>query len=233
MSYTLARRGAAELNRARSIEIPLTRWKSKNLALKQTTINHELAASRFLARLWHDAMRYSEPVEVFHQADFMEPPRGNKGLPNILTAQIRGWYGHTTRQGTAPDRIVSFTAQGRQHYLLVEVDEATETIAPRESLIRSRDFWDDTSLLRKFVIYSAAFKTKAHQTIYKIPVFRVVTVTTSAARVQNMVAACQTHLTDTPPGLFLFTDWQTLEASDAPIFDLKFVNGAGRPVSLL
>lgn len=54
-AYALATHGAQALRIHRGIELPEHRWAQKNRELRTNTIQHDLATSRFIARLWRDA----------------------------------------------------------------------------------------------------------------------------------------------------------------------------------
>jgi hypothetical protein len=138
--------------------------------------------------------------------------------------------------GTAPDAIVGIEVDGKKQILFVEIDRGTETIEPTERQLKSERFWRDTSFLRKMLIYSAVFRTKAHQAQLGLPVFRVLTITTQPGRVRIMQNSFGRYLENgqdrVTPGLFLFSDWTTLEtASDW--LEVPYENALGRPIRLL
>ena len=66
-----------------------------------------------------------------------------------------------------------------------------------------------TSFARKLLAYEATWANKVHQRHLGIPRFRVLTVTTSAARVTSLLEACSQLKRG--HGLFLFTDTSVLE----------------------
>ena len=113
------------------------------------------------------------------------------------------------------------------------MDEGTETVVPGETRLREPSFWRDTSLLRKFVIYASAFETKAHVAAFNIPVFRVLTVTTKPGRAEAMREACRVHLNHVRPGLFLFADWQSLNAHRDSLLRFPLVDTVERTIKLL
>lgn len=235
-AYALARRGADALRLHRGVDIPPQRWTQKNRELRPSTIQHDLAASRFVARLRRNAMDAGEGVELRYQQELEGKARGQVGsrggLKNTLRTKIVRWPGGAGEQGTAPDRIFELTADGRRQYFLLELDAGTETIVPGAHRLRSPSFWRDTSLLRKFVVYASAFETKAHIATFDIPVFRVLTVTTNPSRAAAMREACRTHLTHVRPGLFLFADWNSIGAHDGSVLQFPFRDAAEREITL-
>ena len=233
-AYALARRGADALRRFRGIDIPPQRWTQKNRELRPSTIHHDLATSRLMARLRWDAAA-TEGVELRYQQEIegklasRVTPRG--GLKNTLRTKIVRWPGGAGEQGTAPDRIFELTASGRRHHFFLEMDAGTETIAPGAHRLRSPSFWRDTSLLRKFVVYASAFETKAHQEQFGINVFRTLVVTTSPSRMEAMQAACQEYLGHVRPGLFLFAHRDIFEHPRPAAY--PFEDHTGREVVLV
>lgn len=230
-AYALARRGADALRQHRGVEIPPQRWTQKNRELRPSTIQHDLAASRFMAQLRRDAAAM-DGVELRYQQEIEGKLSGRVnargGLKNTLRTRIVRWPGGAGEQGTAPDRIFELVANGRRQYFFLELDAGTETIAPSERRIKAPSFWRDTSLLRKFVIYASAFENQAHKEVFDIPTFRVLTVTTVPGRAKAMQQACATHLKNIRPGLFLFTDWERIREHDGPTLSMPFTNAAGR-----
>lgn len=231
-AYALARRGADALRAHRGIDIPPQRWTQKNKELRPSTIQHDLATSRFMAQLYRATLEAGEGVRLLYQAEFTDPSqqRSRGGLKNTLRTKITNWYGYRGEEGTAPDRIFAISAGGRRHYFFLEMDMGTETIVPNERRLKSASFWRDTSVLRKFVVYASAFETKAHVQELSIPVFRVLTITTKVDRVQAMQDACNRHLKHVRTGLFLFADSKIITGDHSSI--VRFMDQAGRPLYL-
>ena len=237
-AYAIATRGAQALRLHRGIELPEHRWAQKNRELKPSTIQHDLATSKFMARLYRDASFAGGDVRVLYQQEFLPAGQGPmkskpSGLKNTLRTAITNWHGYRGEQGTAPDRIFAFVANGKRQYFFLEMDEGTETIVPGEARLREPSFWRDTSLLRKFVIYASAFETKAHQLAFGIEVFRVLTVTTNPRRAETMREACRAHLKRIRPGLFLFADWESLNAYRGSTLKFQFEDTADRTYNFL
>ena len=236
--YAIATLGAQALRLHRGVELPEHRWAQKNRELKPSTIQHDVATSRFMARLRRDAALAGGDVRLLYQQEFdVKGTAGgvakHGGLKNTLRTDITNWHGYRGEQGTAPDRIFAFVANRKRHYFFLEMDEGTETIAPGETRLREPSFWRDTSLLRKFVIYASAFETKAHVVAFDIPVFRVLTVTTKPARVEAMQHACRTHLPDVRPGLFLFADWEAIQKHEGSLLSFPLLDSSGRATRIV
>ena len=92
----------------------------------------------------------------------------------------------------------------------------------RQNLSRS-------SFQRKLLAYHATWKQGLHKTRFGFPRFRVLTVTTSAERMQSMIDACGEH--EGGHGLFLFAEAGALLDSDP--FTYLWTDGRGEKVQLL
>jgi hypothetical protein len=112
----------------------------------------------------------------------------------------------TTTLGVVPDRLFALEfpncdGKTERAYFFLEADRGTMPVV-RSSLAQ-------TSFFRKLIAYEATWLQRIHERRYGFHRFRVITVTTSAARVKSLVDACgqlkQGH------GLFLFADKSILE----------------------
>ncbi len=111
-----------------------------------------------------------------------------------------------TKLGVIPDRVfaLEYADQNRQLqrvYYFLEADRGTMPVV-REKLAQS-------SFYRKLLAYEATWTSKVHQRHLGIPRFRVLTVTTSAARVKSLLDACSRL--QRGHGLFLFADDSVLQ----------------------
>ena len=236
--YALGREGARYLRDQQAPVSDPQRWSAKNKTLKPQTVQHHLSKTRFMVRMVADVEKRRNASITYPDELLRNTPvakRKNAGLTNTLRTHV-DWYGRSSLQGTAPDFVFRVTIDDEQQFIFLEIDEGTETVEPDMQKIRSERFWDETSVLRKMAIYSSAFRTGAHTKQFLFPSFRVLTVTTSPERVKTMQEAYRNHLTDgalkTPPGLFLFTDWQTLAKYEGSLLSLPLQNGVGRGVIL-
>ena len=236
LTYAIDTLGARQIQPHVPFDIASHRWRQKNAELTVVGVDHVLDISKFVAGLAaatyaHDGTRLSYVDELISKDVAKDRP---PGLFTTLRADVP-WNPAGENEGTACDAIVSLDSNDRQ-ILFVEIDRGTETIEPGERQRKSSKFWRDTSYLRKFLIYSAAFRARAHEKQLGLPVFRVLTVTTKPGRVAEMQQCFSNHLgpgdNHTPPGLFLFTDWQTLRQAD-DFLSAPYEKANGQPVSLL
>ena len=111
-----------------------------------------------------------------------------------------------TKLGVIPDRVFALeyadqNGQVQRIYYFLEADRGTMPVV-RQKLTQS-------SFYRKLLAYEATWANKVHQRHLGIPRFRVLTVTTSAARVKSLLDACSRL--QRGHGLFLFADKSVLE----------------------
>jgi hypothetical protein len=119
--------------------------------------------------------------------------------------------------GVIPDRVFALeyrnqTGQTERAYFFLEADRGTMPVV-RKSLAQ-------TSFRRKLLAYEATWANKVHQRHLGIPRFRVLTVTTIAARVKSLLEACSQLKRG--HGLFLFADQSVLEND---VFSALWRNG--------
>ncbi len=239
--YALDRFGAERLRDTYGTDVQSNRWRQKNAEIRGRSIQHGLATTRFMVGL-EVAARECGAVTIVHSDQIAVVRAGTTGtlagLPQTLRSRVE-WYGYRGEEGTAPDRLFALEhhdrpAEKNRQYIMLEIDQGTETIVPNERKLRQRSFFRDSSVLRKYVIYAAAFNSGAHRERFPIETFRVLTMTTSPGRAKQMQAAYQKYLTAGPlnvrPGFLLFTDWQSW-ASRQP-GSMMVENGVGKPVQL-
>jgi len=236
IAHTIDNLGAREIQPHLPFDISPSRWKQKNLKLTPYYIDHTLDITKFVAGL-NVATQGREEVTLRYLDEFIDPAIAKNrrpGLFNTLRANVN-WIPAGIKEGTAADAIVELR-DSHQQTLFIEIDRGTETIEPSKRRRQSPKFWRDTSILRKLLIYSAAFRSQAHTKQLGLERFRVLTITTTPGRVEEMQACYQRHLADgpnrVPPGLFLFSDWETLAAAE-DYLTAPYQKANGKPLSLL
>jgi hypothetical protein len=188
----------------------------KNRAIGQMYLAHALLVSDAMVALELACRQHG--VRLLHEDEL--------NLPVEAPLHWRVKLGDGTKLGVTPDRVfaLEYTDQNGQvkrvHYFL-EADRGTMPVV-RQKL-------SQTSFHRKLLAYEATWAYKIHQRHLGIPRFRVLTVTTSAARVKSLLDACARL--QRGHGLFLFADKSVLEKD---LFSLVWQCGkAGEVVSLL
>jgi DNA-binding Lrp family transcriptional regulator len=142
-----------------------------------------------------------------------------------------GWkvtLSNRLKLGVVPDRVfaLDFKDQSRANsraFFFLEADRGTMPVI-RKNL-------SQTSFHRKLLAYEATWLQSIHRTRFGFHRFRVITMTTNAARVKSLFAACAKLKRG--QGLFLFADRTVLE-NPSDIFSPVWQTGrAGETVSLL
>ena len=168
----------------------------KNRAIGRMYLEHALLVSDVMVSLELACRQHG--VRLLHEDEL--------NLPVKAPLQWRVKIQDGTRLGVIPDRTFAlkyadqYGATQRVYYFL-EADRGTMPVV-REKLTQS-------SFYRKLLAYEATWANKVHQRHLGIPRFRVLTVTTSAARVKSLLDACSRL--QRGHGLFLFADKSVLE----------------------
>ena len=127
--------------------------------------------------------------------------------------------------GIEPDFAFSlgFPLAGRRAFFLVEIDRGTMPV--ERSDIRQ------SSMLRKFLTYSAAWRSKLHTQTFGWRNFRVLVVTGNAERAQNMRDVLQQHVGGRGSPLFWFADAPALKMDNT--LEHVWIDGEGHERRLL
>jgi hypothetical protein len=128
-----------------------------------------------------------------------------KRIPFFWRVNVSG-----TKLSASPDRVFALewrNAQGGNTCAIffLEADRGTMPVI-RQSL-------SQTSFYRKLIAYEATWLQSIHRRRFGFNRFRVLTVTTSAARVQSLIETCSKLKSG--HGLFLFADRSILEKPDS------------------
>jgi len=124
-----------------------------------------------------------------------ELPENTKGDSRRFRWKVKVHGG--SRLSVVPDRIFALEFQdGNRTLFFLEADRGTMPVV--------RSDFSQTSFYRKLLAYEASWSQAIHRTRFGFSRFRVLTVTTSAARVKSLVDACSKLKRGR--GLFLFAD---------------------------
>ncbi len=127
--------------------------------------------------------------------------------------------------GVIPDRMFSLAFEGRTRLnFALELDRGTMDI-------RSRQLVGKSSFRRKLLGYYQLWKEELHTTQWGFKAFRVLTVTPSEKRIENMIAVQKEIVGEQGSNLFLFTTPSRI-AEKSPLADV-WVTGKGAPAALL
>ena len=171
-------------------------WGEKNRAIGRMYLAHALLISDVMVALELACRQHS--VRLIQEDQL--------GLAVKSPLQWRVKIRDGTRLGVIPDRVFALeytdhNGQVQRAYYFLEADRGTMPVV-RQKL-------SQTSFYRKLIAYEATWANKVHQRHLGIPRFRVLTVTTSAARMKSLMDACSRL--QRGHGLFLFADRTVLE----------------------
>jgi hypothetical protein len=155
--------------------------KRRKTGAMRLSLEHALAVTDFMVSLEQACrergdLRVIEPDEILERASEQIRRQPN---PFMWETRVR-WGREEHRIHVAPDKVFGLEhADGRRRYYFLEMDRGTMPVA-RSDIRR-------TSLLRKFLSYDATFRDKLHRSLYGLPGFQVLTVTTSEKRVDHCI----------------------------------------------
>jgi hypothetical protein len=205
MIYAITNKGVATLQKEGVLkEVSTTDLNAQNRGLHDFSIDHRLLISHIRATFMlacQGKQRCSNPrvnASTSH-ATHLSGCQGNQNLEFLFWREGREIYDTIevalpntyARLPVAPDGFFATRdAQGRTHYF-VEADRGTMTLK---------------RFTQKLLAYAAYWKAKRHTEKFKIKHFRVLTVTSSALRCENLTraAAASTDVRDRAR-MFLFT----------------------------
>ena len=171
-------------------------WGEKNRGIGQIYLAHALLVSYVMVSLELACRQHG--IRLLHEDETNLPVEG----PLHWRVKIRDG----TKLGVIPDRVFALEyvdqhGSIQRFYYFLEADRGTMPVV-REKL-------SQTSFYRKLLAYEATWTSKVHQRHLGIHRFRVLTVTTSAARVKSLLDACSRL--QRGHGLFLFADESVLQ----------------------
>ena len=171
-------------------------WGEKNRGIGRMYLAHALLVSDVMAALELACRQHG--IRLLHEDELNLPVE----VPLHWRVKIRDG----TKLGVIPDRVFALEYQDQNGatqrvYYFLEADRGTMPVV-REKL-------SQTSFYRKLLAYEATWINKIHQRHLGIHRFRVLTVTTSAARVKSLLDACSRL--QRGHGLFLFADESVLK----------------------
>jgi len=196
--YGLGNKSLAFLKQELNVDFREVSWGEKNRAVGRIFLEHALLVSDVMVSLElacrkHDGIRFLYEDQLALRSEQQ---------PFQWRVKTRGGI----RLGVIPDRVfaLEYTDQNarpeRVHFFL-EADRGTMPVI--------RSGLTQTSFYRKLLAYEATWAQKIHQRHFGIHRFRVLTVTTIAARVTSLLEACSQLKRG--HGLFLFADRTVLE----------------------
>lgn len=222
MVYALGPKGAAVIG------APAVRWTQKNREIGRRFLHHTIAVADFLVRMELDC-RVSPGVEFIPEEEIREA-LPNEPRPRQHPFRLRVTCTVEGRRETLsviPDAVFGLRCSGmpsgrESAYFFLELDRGTMP------LVRTTLFY--TSVARKLLAYHAGWRQALHRRLFGLPNFRVLTVTTTPERVENVLRVLPKTV---PTGLrlFLFADTERLVRGN--LLTCPWVNGKREIASLL
>ena len=204
MVYGLGDKGAALLKTERSDIFEEVRYDENNRSVKRIFLEHTLLVSDIMVAIELSCrkagIRFVGEDEIAAE------------IRPIRTRELFEWNVNLqggTRLTAAPDYVFALESTGTEgkkerRYFFLEADRGTMPVI-RKTLFQ-------TSFYRKLLAYEATWSQHIPDKRFGFPRFRVVTVTTSPARVKSLLDACAEL--ERGHGLFLFADHSILEKPD-------------------
>jgi hypothetical protein len=143
--------------------------------------------------------------------------------PFALRVKFR-WYSKDVVVAVVPDRLFALVYPDTRHNFALELDRGTMDISAKRIVGKS-------SFRRKLLGYFQAWQEKRHVDVWNFKSFRILTVTTSDMRIENMLAAQRDVAPNIPAGLFLYSTPERLAQHGA--LGPAWVTSKGDNVSLL
>ena len=228
--YALDNLGADELERWYRIPRGRIDWSAKNHALKPWRVPHRLlitsAMVPFDLLVRRGEIRLIEPSPL---QKFTPEPARSWRTPFRLEATIERDEGRVSvlviTDNTFMIDLLAHPEMEPQLFFL-EADNATEPDARFDSFES-----DQTDFARKFIGYDAYAREGKMLEQFGVESFRVLTVTTSLERIENLIATAESAI-GRGLGRFLFTDKGTLSRYSSNVLQLPWLNGRREVVTL-
>jgi DNA-binding Lrp family transcriptional regulator len=210
MVYGVGNQGVKLLENKFSVPRRKVDWTAKNRSANRYFLEHTLEVAEVMIAFELACRRHGQMELVNHTEEALH-----------WTVQIRH-RATTLAIGVVPDRVFGLRridAPRNIAWFFLEVDRATMPV--------ERHGLKQTSFARKLIAYHATWEQRVLKAFSR---FRVLTVTTSAERVDHLVEVC--GRLDSGQGLFLFADKKSLNAH-GDILSLPWKTGKAGTVETL
>lgn len=218
--YGLGKKGLALIQQETGVTTSGDSLAENNRSAGRLFLAHALLVSDVMVAL-ELACRTHGQVRLIHE-DELEA--AGKRKPFRWRVKING----RSKLGVVPDRVFALEYPDANNttcrsYFFLEADRGTMPVIRRQLF--------QTSFFRKLLAYEATWNQNLHRTHFGLHRFRVLTVTTSAKRVETIIKACSTLKRG--QGLFLFADSTVLERPDSMLSAIWHTAVPGKMDSLL
>ena len=222
--YGLGNKGGTLVRREPGLAPSRFSWGEKNRAVGRIFLEHALLVSDVMVAL-ELACRKTGQVRLINDTELAPQDRSiSEHQPFQWRVAIRGGL----KLGVIPDRVFALEfadkdGQTKRIHFFLEADRGTMPV--------KRKTLSQTSMYRKLLAYEATWSQSIHQKKFGFNRFRVLTVTTSAARVKSLLEACSGLKSG--HGLFLFADRSILDKPESIFSTLWNTGRQGEMTTLL
>ena len=187
-------------------------------------IEHTVSIAEFWVAL-ELAARARTDLRVLERNDILDDaPKSNRDRLVKLEASIR-IGGMLQRNAVVPDALFGLRMDDtRDNYFMLEIDRGEMPVERYRNAHR-------TYFSKKMQTYLEANRQRRHVHDLGIENFRVLTVTTDASRIDRMLTALDRLTNGKGSNLFLFTDFETLAASNP--LEVKWLTGKGERTQII
>jgi hypothetical protein len=187
-------------------------------------VEHTVSIADFFVALELAVSRRTD-VSIVERAEILDDaPRSKRERQVRLEASIR-LNGILKRNAVMPDALFGLRFKsGVENYFMVEIDRGEMPVERYKNVNR-------TYFAKKILTYYEVNRQQRHVHDLGLRNFRVLTVTTTPARVEKMLAALQSMTDGRGSNMFLFTDQRSLAASNP--LELTWLSGKGKRLQLV
>jgi hypothetical protein len=223
MVYGLGRRGAQALRSYHLLLNQETDWTERNKRAGALFIDHTLAIADVMVPL-ELACRDQPGLELLREGDIIAlAPEATRRSREPLRLAVPGLDNKMGVSSVVADGLFGLRyADDTAAYFLLEVDRGSMPVV--------RAQFDKTSFHRKLKVYWEAWKQNRHVDHFGIKQVRVLTVTDSEKRIENMLSVVADVTEGKGSNFFLFATASRL--ADASPVEIDWTTGRGQTVRL-
>lgn len=222
--YGLGQKGARALREYGQSINSRVDWSEKNKRAGAIFLAHTLETADFMVSL-ELSCRANGNITLIREEELLAaaPDETRSAREPLRWEAVSVEHGRRERWTVVPDGLFGLRFPDETAaYFLLELDRGTIPIS------RSRE--DHRSIRRKLKTYYDGWRAQRHLEQFGVKQMRVLTVTSSRERVHNMVGAVRGITEGRGSNFFLFSDRETLAASDP--LSVEWVSGKGESVRL-
>jgi DNA-binding transcriptional ArsR family regulator len=215
--YGLSRKGAALLRKQGfDVRRRLLDGIDKERGAGWRFIEHTVSIAEFMVRL-ELAARERDDIRILERGEILEDaPKSNRDRLVRVEASIR-LNGMLRKNSVIPDALFGLRFYDEEEsYFMLEIDRGEMPVERYTNTQR-------TYFSKKMLTYYEANRQRRHVHDLGLENFRVLTVTTGSERIERMIEALEEITDGRGSNVFLFTDRETLTASNP--LDLKWISG--------